>query len=490
MINLQHLIALLPPLILVSTVLIITLRIAWQRNHFFNATTTMIGLTLAFCSLYFVKKIIFINDGDLIITPLFRIDYFSILYIGMVLISSLATSTFAYLWLEGYPDNRDEFYLLLIIATLGGIILACANHLAALFIGIELISLPLFGLIGYIYRQQRSFEAAIKYTIMSGAASSFLMFGMALLYAKFGDLSFVGLSKCMTDPIMLNDPIILVSLGLMLVSFGFKLSLFPFHLWTPDVYQGAPAPVLTFLATATKIAIFSAFMRFFISFPVTKSENIRLVIGVIAICSILFGNLMAITQKNIKRLLGYSSVAHLGYLLVTLIAVQSQQISLEAVGVYLISYLLASLSSFGIVSLMSSPYSGPDTESLFSYRGLFWHKPILSTLMTVSMLSLAGIPMMIGFIGKFYIIFVGINAHLWWLTGTVVLGSTIGLYSYLRVSVSMYLHAPEMLARDTPHNWALTPGGCVVLLSGISLVLFGIFPQPLIFLVQTAQLIM
>ena len=451
----QHLIALLPLLI--------------------------VGLTVVV-----VGQLLSATDGSLSVTPLFRIDSFSMLYIGLVLLSSLATSTFAYPWLQGYPDNRDEFYLLVLIATLGGIVLACANHLAALFIGIELISLPLFGLIGYAYRQKRSLEAAIKYTILSAAASSFLLFGMALLYAESGDLSFVGLGKSMSDS-MLHEPLLLAGLGLMLVGFGFKLSLVPFQLWTPDVYQGAPAPVSTFLATASKIAIFAVLMRLFMYAPVTNSETVRLVLGIIAFCSILFGNLMAITQSNIKRLLGYSSVSHLGYLLVALIAVQSQQISAEAVGVYLAGYLFASLASFGVVSLMSSPYSGPDAESLFSYRGLFWHKPILSAVMTVSMLSLAGIPMTLGFIGKFYIISVGVSAHLWWLTGAVVVGSAIGLYYYLRVAVSMYLHAPETLVRDTPNNWALTAGGVVVLISGILVVLLGIFPQPLISLVQMAQ---
>ncbi|MBW7983644.1 NADH-quinone oxidoreductase subunit NuoN [Enterobacillus tribolii] len=478
----QQLIALLPLLIVGLTVVVVMLCVAWRRNHFVNATVTVIGLNLALLSLYFVGQ-----EMPTSVTPLLRVDGFSMLYTGMVLLASLATSTFAYPWLQGYPDNRDEFYLLVLIAALGGILLACANHLAALFLGIELISLPLFGLIGYAYRQKRSLEAAIKYTILSAAASSFLLFGMALLYAESGDLSFAGLGKSMTDGAMLHQPLLLAGLGLLLVGFGFKLSLVPFQLWTPDVYQGAPAPVSTFLATASKIAIFGVLMRLFLYAPATDSEAVRVVLGIIAFISILFGNLMAITQTNIKRLLGYSSISHLGYLLVALIAVQSHQISIETVGVYLAGYLLASLAAFGIVSLMSSPYTGPDAESLFSYRGLFWHKPILSAVMTVSMLSLAGIPMTLGFIGKFYVIAVGVSAQLWWLTGAVVVGSAIGLYYYLRVAVSMYLHAPETLRRDTPNNWALTAGGVVVLISGILVVLLGIFPQPLISLVQMAQ---
>ncbi|MEQ9865107.1 NADH-quinone oxidoreductase subunit NuoN [Pectobacterium aroidearum] len=480
-ITLQQLIALSPLLIVGLTVVVVMLCIAWRRNHFVNATMTVIGLNIALLSLYFVGQ-----AGPTDVTPLLRVDGFSMFYTGLVLLASLATSTFAYPWLQGYPDNRDEFYLLVLIAALGGILLSSANHLASLFIGIELLSLPLFGLVGYAFRQKRSLEASIKYMLLSAAASSFLLFGMALIYAESGDMSFASLGKSLSDH-QIHEPLLLAGLGMMIVGLGFKLSLVPFQLWTPDVYQGAPAPVSTFLATAGKIAVFGAVMRLFLYAPMTDSESVRIVLGVIAFASILFGNVMAVSQTNIKRLLGYSSIAHLGYLLVALIAVQSHQLALETVGVYLVGYLFSSLGAFGVVSLMSSPYRGPDADSLFSYRGLFWHKPILSAVMTVMMLSLAGIPMTLGFFGKFYVLAVGVNAELWWLTGAVVLGSAIGLYYYLRVMVSLYLTAPQQLQRDTPNNWALTAGGVVVLISSIAVLFFGLYPQPLISLVQLAQ---
>ncbi|MDF7651033.1 NADH-quinone oxidoreductase subunit NuoN [Candidatus Pantoea formicae] len=482
----QHLIALLPLLIVGLTVVVVMLSIAWRRNHFVNATLTVIGLNIALFSLWFVGHV-----GAMDVTPLLRVDGYSMFYTALVLLASLATCTFAYPWLAGFPDNKDEFYLLVLIAALGGIVLASANHLAALFIGIELLSLPLFGLIGYAFRQKRSLEAALKYMILSAAASSFLIFGIALIYADSGSLSFVQLGKSLNDS-MIQQPLLLVGLGMMIIGLGFKLSLVPFHLWTPDVYQGAPAPVSTFLATASKIAIFGVVMRLFLYAPVTDSEAVRTVLGVIAFVSILFGNLMAISQSNIKRLLGYSSIAHLGYLLVSLIAVKTHQLSLETAGVYLAGYLFSSLGAFGVVSLMSSPYRGPDADTLYSYRGLFWHRPILSAVMTVMMLSLAGIPMTLGFIGKFYVIASGVNAHLWWLTAAVVAGSAIGLYYYLRVTVSLYLSPPEMHTRDrdTPANWAFTAGGVVVLISAILVLLLGVYPQPLISLVQMAQPLM
>ncbi|WP_024554036.1 NADH-quinone oxidoreductase subunit NuoN [Franconibacter helveticus 513] len=480
-ITLQQLIALLPLLVVGLTVVVVMLSIAWRRNHFLNATLSVIGLNAALLSLWFVGQV-----GPMDVTPLMRVDGYAMLYTGLVLLASLATCTFAYPWLQGYPDNKEEFYLLVLIAALGGILLANANHLASLFLGIELISLPLFGLIGYAFRQKRSLEASVKYTILSAAASSFLLFGIALVYAQSGSLSFVSLGKSLADN-MLHEPLLLAGLGLMIVGLGFKLSLVPFHLWTPDVYQGAPAPVSTFLATASKIAIFGVVMRLFLYAPVGDSEAVRVVLGIIAFISIIFGNLMALSQTNIKRLLGYSSISHLGYLLVALIALHSGEMSMETVGVYLAGYLFSSLGAFGVVSLMSSPYRGPDADSLYSYRGLFWHRPILSAVMTVMMLSLAGIPMTLGFIGKFYVLAVGVQSSLWWLTAAVVVGSAIGLYYYLRVAVSLYLSAPQQLNRDAPSNWAWSAGGVVVLLSALLVLVLGVWPQPLITLVQMAH---
>ncbi|KFC96817.1 NADH-ubiquinone oxidoreductase chain N [Leminorella grimontii ATCC 33999 = DSM 5078] len=472
--------ALLPLLIVGLTVVVVMLSIAWRRDHFLNATLAVIGLNVALFSLFIVGQ-----QPAMDVTPLLKVDGFSVFFIALVLLASLATCTFAYPWLAGYPDNKEEFYLLVLIAALGGVVLACANHLASLFIGIELLSLPLFGLVGYAYRQRRSLEASVKYMVLSAAASSFLLFGMAMLYAGTGALSFEALGRSMSDGAM-HQPLLILGLGMMLVGFGFKLSLVPFQLWTPDVYQGAPAPVSTFLATASKIAIFGALMRMFMYAPVADSESVRTVLAIIAFCSILFGNMLAISQSNIKRMLGYSSIAHLGYLLVALIAVQGNQLSVETVNVYLAGYLFASLGAFGVVSLMSSPYTGPDAESLHAYRGLFWHKPILSAVLTVMMLSLAGVPMTLGFIGKFYVIAIGVSADLWWLTLTVVAGSAIGLYYYLRVMVSLYLEAPQELKRDTPSNWALTAGGVVVLLSALAVLFFGLYPEPLVALAKYA----
>ncbi|MBT0726760.1 NADH-quinone oxidoreductase subunit NuoN [Rosenbergiella australiborealis] len=477
----QQLISLLPMLIVGLTVVVVMLSIAWRRNHFLNATLTVIGLNLALFSLWIPA-----HQPVTMVTDLLSADHYALFYSGLVILASLATCTFAYRWLEGYADHKDEFYLLVLIAALGGIVLAYADHFASLFIGVELLSLPLFGLVGYAFQQKRSLEAAIKYMILSAAASSFMLLGIAFIYAASGSLGFANLAQVLSQSGE-QFPLLITGFGLLIIGLGFKLSLVPFHLWTPDVYQGAPAPVSAFLATASKIGIFAVLIRLFVSVPVTDNESIRVVLAVIAFASILVGNLMAISQSNLKRLLGYSSIAHLGYLLIALIATPSHQLSLEATGIYLIGYLLSSLVAFGVISLMSSPAHGGDTDSLYSYRGLFWQRPVLAGVMAAAMLSLAGIPSTFGFIGKFYLLANGVEAHLGWLVAAVVIGSAIGLYYYLRVTVSLFLKGPEQRNLDTHDNWAYTAGGIVVLLCGVIIVLAGFYPQPLITLVQLAQ---
>ncbi|AFP84971.1 NADH-quinone oxidoreductase subunit NuoN [secondary endosymbiont of Ctenarytaina eucalypti] len=481
----QELIALLPLSLIGLAVVLLMLSIAWRRKHFFNAMITIIGLTLSLLSLCFLAKFDSID-----VTPLIRIDGFAKFYTSLVLIASLATSALSYAWLEGYPGNRDEFYLLLLLAAMGGILLACSNHLISLFLGVELISLPLFGMVGYSFQNNCSLEAGIKYTLLSAAASSFLIFGIALIYAGTGELSFTGVGQALQDA-MLMHPAMIIGFGMMIVGLGFKLSLVPFHLWTPDVYQGAPASVSGFLATASKIAIFAAVVRFFFCTPVTASEPLRLVLTIIAFASMLFGNMMALNQNNIKRILGYSSIAHLGYLLVGLIAVKAHStLALEAIGVYLTGYLFASLGAFGVVSLLSSPYAGEDVDSLYAYRGLFWHRPVLSSVLTVMLLSLAGIPMTLGFIGKFYVIALCVHSHLAWLTSAVVAGSAIGLCYYLPIMISLYLSPKEQCCHAVPGNWARSIGGMMLLIFSFLVLVLGWYPKPLIMLVQLGKAVL
>lgn len=477
----QQLIALLPLLIVGLTVVVVMLSIAWRRDHFTIATLTATGFIIALGSLYYVNAL-----GVVDVTTLYHVDGYSSFFTALVIIAGLGTVAFAYPWLEGYQDNKEEFYMLVAIAVIGGILLSSAHHFASMFIGIELLTLPLFGLIGYAFQQRPSLEAGIKYMLLSAAASSFLLFGMALLYAEAGNLSFTAMGQSLSDS-NIHKPLVLAGLGMMLVGIGFKLSLFPFQLWTPDVYQGAPAPTGAFLATASKIGIFAVVMRLFLEAPAADSETLRMILGFMAIASILFGNIMALSQKNVKRLLGYSSVSHLGYLLVALIVLQySPILAQETAEIYLAGYLFASLGAFGAIAVASSPYRNGELELIEDYRGLFWRRPVAALVMSLMMLSLAGVPITLGFIGKLYVIIAGIDSGLWWLTGMVVLGSAIGLFYYLRVAAIVFLRKPDNDNTPALATTSQNMATLVALLCAVIVIALGIWPQPLIELTNFA----
>lgn len=482
--TLQHLIALLPLLVTSLTAIVVMLAIAARRNHALTFILSVVGLNLALLSLIPALEV-----APLEVTPLLLIDTFACYYMALVLAASLACVTLIHAYLggesgKGYPGNREELYLLVLLSAAGGLVLVSAQHLAGLFIGLELLSVPTYGMIAYAFFNKRSLEAGIKYMVLSAAGSAFLLFGMALLYAESGNLAFADIGASLARE---SSQLVQIGIGMMLIGLAFKLSLVPFHLWTPDVYEGAPAPVAAFLATASKVAVFAVLLRLYQMSPAMSGGWLNELLTLIAIASILFGNLLALLQNNLKRLLGYSSIAHFGYLLVALIA--SKGLAVEAVGVYLATYVLTSLGAFGVITLMSTPYSGRDADALYEYRGLFWRRPYLTAVLTVMMLSLAGIPLTAGFIGKFYVIAAGVEAQLWWLLGAMVLGSAIGVFYYLRVMVTLFMREPNMHRHDAPFDWGQGAGGIMLLVVALLVFVLGVYPQPLLELVQHAGLV-
>lgn len=479
----QHLIALLPVLISAASIILVMLAIAWKRHHSLTFILSVIGLNLALVSILPALQV-----APQEVTALLRLDSFAYFYMALVLIATLACMTLTHAYLggdsgQGYPGNREELYLLMLLSATGGLVLVSAQNLASLFIGLELLSVPTYAMVAYAFFNKRSLEAGIKYMVLSAAGSAFLLLGMALLYAESGSLNFGDIGSSLAAG---SSPLVEIGIGLMLVGLAFKLSLVPFHLWTPDVYEGAPAPVAAFLATASKLAVFAVLLRLYQVSPATADGWLNGLLTVIAITSILFGNLLALLQNNLKRLLGYSSIAHFGYLLVALIA--SKGLAQEAIGVYLTTYVLTTLGAFGVITLMSTPYSGRDADSLHQYRGLFWRRPYLTSVLTVMMLSLAGIPLTAGFIGKFYVIAAGVEGQLWWLLGTLIVGSGIGLFYYLRVMVILYLREPSLYRQDAL-NWEQQIGGIVLLFIALLAFLIGIYPQPLLSMLQDMVLV-
>ncbi|WP_294834403.1 NADH-quinone oxidoreductase subunit NuoN [uncultured Gilliamella sp.] len=426
------------------------------------------------------------------ITALFTCDGYGLLYSSLILIVAIVVACLAYRWFIHEKIHHGVFYVILLFMALGGVTLVYASHLIAFFIGIELLSIPFVGLIGYQYSQTHSLEAAVKYMILSSIASAFLIMGIAFYYATTGELTFSGLSYQLST-MSYPSTLLLMGVCLMLVGIGFKLSLVPFQLWLPDVYQGAPTVVALLLSTVGKVAVFCAIARLFLLAPIVNNETIRIILVCMAFCSILWGNLFALMQTSLKRLLAYSSIAHFGYLLVALIAVQYQVLALETIGVYLIGYILANICVLGVISLESHSDELQDHENEIDLSGLFWRRPILALAMGVGLLSLAGVPLTAGFIGRFLLLMLGVTAELWWLNAAIVLGSTLGLYFYARLIINLYirpvgrddLNSSQNVSKSTWRDIKFSE--LFIVLSALLTIICGVYPKWMFNLVSMAQ---
>lgn len=460
--NLETLIGLLPMILVAGTSVAVMLAIALKRDFRRAHGLTVAGLMLALASLWLSRGLLPIGLTGLMVMDAYAI-FFSALFLLAALVSTLLCG--AYFGREG----EEEVFVLLLTATLGALMLAASVNFASFFLGLEILSVSLFPMVAFRIREGISLEAGVKYLILSGVASALLLFGMALMYAALGVLSFRELAAASFE-----TPMVLVGGLMLLAGLGFKLSLVPFHLWTPDVYQGAPAPVTTFLATVSKGAVFVLLLRLWLSGQMQPVQGFQQILGAVAALSIVAGNVLALRQESLKRLLAYSSIAHMGYALVAFVAGSTLggPFQPESVAFYLAAYILTSLVALGTVSALST--DDMECDDLDAYRGLFWSRPLIAAMLTVSLLSLAGIPLTIGFVGKFYVFAAGVEASLWWLVAAVVVGSGLGLYYYLRVVLVMLDGAS---ARQT-----IEPSGSSKLaLSGLTLAVLalGIYPEPL-----------
>jgi NADH-quinone oxidoreductase subunit N len=371
---------------------------------------------------------------------------------------------------EGVP--REEFFLLLIIGTLGACVLAVAGSFLSAFLGLETMTLAMIGLIAYASRRPDALEAGIKYLILSAMSSAFLLFGIASLELATGSLSFATIFVAQVNPL------ISAGFAMLAIATGFKLSVVPFHIWVPDVYAGAPAPGGAFLAVIPKIAVLAVLVRIGGLPGATLPAAAVQTVTAVAMLSMLAGNLLALQQQNIKRILGYSSIAHLGYLLVAILAAGA--LGRVAVVFYIVTYALTMVAAFGVIAMLSNAAAARDADTIADLRGLFWTRPLPAAVMTLALLSLAGIPPAIGFIGKMYIFAAGVHTDLWLLVGTMIASSVIGLFYYLSIIIAMTQKPLSDVVQ------LRLPAGGRLVLGVVSLAVFGfgVAPQPLITLVK------
>jgi NADH-quinone oxidoreductase subunit N len=429
-----------------------------------------VGLAAAFISIWAAAPL-----APRPVTSLLLVDRYALFYMGLVIASAGAVTVLCYQYFDHHDGHRDELHLLLLLATLGCAVLVASSHFVSFLLGLEILSISLYAMVAYLTDRTLALEAGVKYLILASASAAFLLFGMALIYADVGTMEFARMRQLSTSGS--GSWLLLAGIVLSVTGIGFKLGVVPFHLWTPDVYQGAPAPVTAFVATASKSAMVALLLRYVYLSGALQYRAVFLVFAIIAIASMCAGNVLALQQTNVKRILAYSSIAHFGYILVAFLA--RGPMAIEAVSFYLVAYTVTILAAFGIVTVLSD--SERDADDLEDYRGLFWRRPVIASIFTAALLSLAGIPATIGFLGKFYVLAAGAAAAAWPLIIILVITSVAGLFYYLRIVVTLYSTPPEHAAPVQ----MVSPGGTFILaVFTILLFWFGVYPTPLLNLIQ------
>ena len=464
-----------PLLALGATVAILMGLIALRRGSALISAACGLGLIIATTCVPWALAGSGHAPGNLLV-----FDALSLGLSALILCASLAVLVLGHgYWTSMAAIPRDEYPLLLLLATFGAVAMTASGNFLTLFLGLETMTLGMTGMIAYPRFRPEAEEAGLKYLVLSGVSSGFVLFGIGLIELAAGSLDLVpDLRRLGTAP--MDQQMLMAGLAMIAVGAGFKLSVVPFHIWVPDIYAGAPAPTGAYVAVISKIAVLAVILRILDSPLVRLSSGVVDAITIIALLSMVIGNLLALLQENIKRILGYSSIAHFGYLLVALLATDA--IGRAALVFYIVTYTVTVITAFGVVSVMSGGHEPRDLDQVDDMRGLFWTQPAMAAVLTLALLSLAGIPPAIGFIAKMYILAVAVHTDLWLLTSVMVVGSVIGLFYYLRIIIVMS-QKPDAA---TPMLRALPlPGGVAILCLTIPLVTFGIAPQPLITLLRS-----
>jgi NADH-quinone oxidoreductase subunit N len=370
------------------------------------------------------------------------VDKFSVGFNCLFIISAVLTLMLSLNSLEGQYLLYSEYFALIIFATVGMMLMASSSHLLALFLGLETLSISLYVLAGFRRTDAKALEASFKYFLLGAFASGFLLYGIALIYGSIGSASLTALAEAMSRPSSgapANQTLLATGLALMVIGFGFKIALVPFHTWAPDVYQGAPTPIAAFMATGSKAAGFAALLRLLLGAGIMNEPVWQNLFWLMAVATMTIGNIIALRQENLKRMLAYSSIAHAGYILVG--AVASNETGHAGVIFYLLSYTFMNVGAFGVVAFLAK--SDKEYASIAEYRGLAYRRPFAAVAMAIFMFSLSGIPPTAGFLAKFYVFSGAVQAGYIWLVVLGVTNSMISLYYYLGVVVAMFMQEPE-----------------------------------------------
>ena len=417
------------------------------------------------------------RGGFTIVGEAVTVDRFSVFATMVILLSVVLASLL--MSAHGDPVNGDplERYALLLTSAIGAIVMVSANELIVLFLALEILSLSLYLMAASDRRRVHSQEAGLKYFVLGGFASAFLLYGIAMVYGSTGTTNISGIGEVLAGEAARgnNDALLLIGIGLLIVGFGFKVSAAPFQVWTPDVYEGAPTSVTSYMASAGKVAAFAALLRVFFVSLETRVDDWRPVIWVLAIATVFVGSTMAVVQSNVKRMLAYSSISHAGFILVGVEAAShSGGDGLQSSMAYLAIYTVLVMGSFAIVQTIAG--SQDSATSLDAFKGLAKRRPSLALAFSVILFAQAGVPFTSGFVAKFGVIKSAVEVESYVIAIAAMVGAVIGAFLYLRITVSMWLEEPAN--DDSVHvPW---PVGVVIVASVVSTLVVGFFPSLLL----------
>ncbi|HET6349397.1 MAG TPA: NADH-quinone oxidoreductase subunit N [Candidatus Krumholzibacteria bacterium] len=402
------------------------------------------------------------------------VDHYALFFTALCVLASIATILVSDGYLRRFNLMRGEYYALLLLSTAGMFVVVTAYDLMSVFLGIELMSLSLYVMIGFRRRDFLANEAAMKYFLLGAFAIAFFLYGMSLIYGLCGTLNFKGLLVSAIDHEYFRSAPFLFAIALLLVGFVFKISAVPFHMWVPDVYQGAPSPVTGFMAGAVKAASFAAFLRvFYMCFFAARSQWVGIVI-VLCILTMTLGNIVALVQRNLKRMLAYSSIAHAGYIMIGVAALSLDNThAASGIMYYLLVYAFMTTGAFALICALENRGDSRGLE-LEDVAGLGLRRPLLGFAMAVFMFAMAGIPPTAGFFGKYYVFNAAIERGLTWLAVVGVLNSALSLYYYLRVVVYMYFRQPRAEATPVFDDWGVR---AVLIVSVLVVIWLGLGPS-------------
>jgi len=455
----------LPEIALTITALVILLVDVWVKKKEILGYLALVGTAVTLWMVLQPQAADGYSFFDMIVN-----DGFGMFFQVLFLVATMLTILLSMHYFRQKTELLGEYYSLLLFSVLGMIFMVKAADLVMVFIGIETLSLAVYVLSGCLREDRRSGEAALKYMLLGAFSTAFLLYGIAFIYGITGSTNLSAIAAAIAGKNILAEPMLLIAMGLLLIGFGFKTSLVPFHMWTPDVYEGAPVPVTAFMSVGVKAAAMATFLRVFLLALPALNPTWRQSLVVLSVLTMTVGNIIAITQDNIKRMLAYSSIAHAGYLLIGMAA--GGDTGVPAMLYYLVVYTFMNLGAFAVV--MAFGNQGEDNLDIGDYAGLGSRYPLLGFAMTVFMLSLAGIPPLAGFMGKFYIFSAAVKEGYVGLAVVGVINSLISVYYYLRVTVMMYMRKPAKQIVTAPAQ----PGLWLALVIAALLTLqIGLFPS-------------